>query len=87
MRKTSVYGDSRTLGVYTRAERNEKLHNLYPSPYIIRMIKSRRMRWARHVASMWDTVNAYRILARKPEGKRPHRRPKHKLENNIKNVS
>jgi hypothetical protein len=47
---------------------NEELHNLYPSPNIIRMIKSRRMRWTGHVARMGETRNAYRG---KPEGKRP----------------
>jgi hypothetical protein len=50
-----------------------KLHNeeLYSSPNIIRMIKSRKMRWAGHVGRMGDTRNAYRILVGKPEGKRP----------------
>jgi hypothetical protein len=41
---------------------NEELHNLYSSPYIIRMIKSRRIRRTRHVARMWEKRNAYRIL-------------------------
>jgi hypothetical protein len=41
---------------------NEELHNLYSSPNIIRMIKSRRIRWARHVARMGEKRNAYRIL-------------------------
>jgi hypothetical protein len=45
-----------------------ELHNLYSSPNIIRMIKSRRMRWAGHVARMGETRNAYRILVEKPEG-------------------
>jgi hypothetical protein len=44
---------------------------LHSSPSIIRMIKSRRMRWAGHVAQMADKRNAYRILVGKPEGKRP----------------
>jgi hypothetical protein len=50
---------------------NEELHNLYPSTSIIRIIKSRRMRWARHVARMGEKMNIYRLLIRKPEGKRP----------------
>jgi hypothetical protein len=54
---------------------NEELHNLYSSPNIIRMIKSRRMRWAGHVARMGENRNAYRILVGKPEGKRPLERP------------
>jgi hypothetical protein len=48
---------------------NEQLHNLYSSPNIIRMIKSRRMRWAGHVARMGEKRNAYRILVGKPVGK------------------
>jgi hypothetical protein len=51
--------------------RNEELHNLYSLPNIIRMIKSRKMRWAGHVALMVAKRNAYTILIRKPEGKRP----------------
>jgi hypothetical protein len=47
---------------------NEKLHNLYFSPSIIRMIKSRRMRWAGNVARMGEKRNSYRILVGKPEG-------------------
>jgi hypothetical protein len=50
---------------------NEELHNLYSSSNIIRMIQSRRRRWAGHVARMGETRNAYRILVGKPEGKRP----------------
>jgi hypothetical protein len=50
---------------------NEELHNLYSSPSIIRMIKSRRMRWAARVARMAAKRNAYRILVGKPEGTRP----------------
>jgi hypothetical protein len=49
----------------------EELHHLYSSPNIIRMIKSRRMRWAGHVAQLRETRNVYRILVGKPEGKRP----------------
>jgi hypothetical protein len=50
---------------------NEELHNLYSSPSIIRMIKSRRMRWTGYVARMGEKRNAYRILVGNPEGKRP----------------
>jgi hypothetical protein len=53
---------------------NEKLHNLRSSPNIIRMIKSRRVRWARPVARMGENRNTYRILAGKREGNRPLRR-------------
>jgi hypothetical protein len=50
---------------------NEELHDLYPSPSIIRIIKARRMRWAGHVARMGEKRNAYRFLVGKPEGRRP----------------
>jgi hypothetical protein len=52
-----------------RKMHTEELHNLYSSPNIIRMIKSRMMRWAGHVARMGKTRNAYRMLLGKPEGK------------------
>jgi hypothetical protein len=48
---------------------NEDHHNLYSSPSIIRMIKSRRMRWAGHAARMGEKRNAHRILVGKPDGK------------------
>jgi hypothetical protein len=55
---------------------NEEPHNLYSSPNRIRMIKSRRMKWAGHVARMGATRNAYRTLVGKPERKRPLGRPR-----------
>jgi hypothetical protein len=63
---------------------NEELHNLYSSPSIIRIIKSKRMRWARHVARMGEKRNVYRLLVGKPEGKRPLGRPRHRWIDNIK---
>jgi hypothetical protein len=63
---------------------NEELHNLYSSPNIIRMIKSRRMRWTGHVARMGEKRNAYRILVGKPEGRRPVGRPRRRWVDNIK---
>jgi hypothetical protein len=64
----------------------EKTHNedLYSLPSIIRIIKSRRMRWVRHVARMGEERNAYRLLVGKPEGKRPLRRPRCRWVDNIK---
>jgi hypothetical protein len=50
---------------------SEELHNLYSSPDIIRQIKSRRMRWARHVARMGEERKLYKVLVGKPEGKKP----------------
>jgi hypothetical protein len=49
---------------------NEELHDLYSLPCIIRIIKSRRMRWGGHVAQMGEKRNAYRLLVGKPEGQR-----------------
>jgi hypothetical protein len=63
---------------------NEELHILYSSPIIIRKFKSRRMRWAGHVARMGEERNVYRVLIGKPEGKRPLGRPRHKWENGIR---
>jgi hypothetical protein len=63
---------------------NEELHNLYSSPNIIRMIKSRRMRWVGRVARMGEKRNAYIISVRRPEGKRGLGRPRRKLGDNIK---
>jgi hypothetical protein len=63
---------------------NEELHNLYYSSSTIRIIKSRRMRRAGHVARMGEKRNAYRILVGKPEGKRPLGRPRRRWVANIK---
>jgi hypothetical protein len=54
---------------------NEELHGLYSSPSVIRIIKSRKMRWAGHVARMEEKRNMYRLLVGKSEGKRPQGRP------------
>jgi hypothetical protein len=66
-----------------RKLQNEELHNLYSSPSIIRIIKSRRMRWAGHVARMREKRNVYRLLVGKPEGKRPLGRPRRRWIDNI----
>jgi transcription termination factor 2 len=63
---------------------NEELYNLYSLPSVIRMIKSRRMRWAGHIARMEEKRNVYRILVGKPEGKRSLGRPRHRSMDNIK---
>jgi hypothetical protein len=63
---------------------NKELHNLYSSPNIIRIIKSRRMRWVGHVARMGEKRNTYRLLVGKPEGKRPLGRPRCRWIDNIK---
>jgi len=55
---------------------NEELHNLYASSDTVRVIRSRRMRLAGHIACMGEVENAYNILGEKPEGKRPLGRPR-----------
>ncbi|KAJ4425701.1 hypothetical protein ANN_27897 [Periplaneta americana] len=63
---------------------NTELHALYSSPDTIRNIKSRRLRWAGHVARMGESRNVYRFLVGRPEGKRPLGRPRRRWEDNIK---
>jgi hypothetical protein len=80
--KLGPKGDQVT-GVWRKLH-NEELHNLYSSPTIIKMIKSRRMRWAGHVTRMGQKINACRIYMEKPEGKRPLGRPRYSWAYNIK---
>jgi hypothetical protein len=70
--------------LYKLRVHNEELNNLYPSPNIFRVIKSRRIRWMRHVARVGERRGVYRVLVGKTEGKRPLGRPRHKGEDNIK---
>ena len=63
---------------------NEELNDLYSSPNTVRVIKSRKMRWAGHVARMGERRGVYSVLVGKPEGKRPLGRPRHRWEDNIK---
>jgi hypothetical protein len=77
LRRDKVTGEWLTL-------HNEEPYGFYSSPNIIRMIKSRRMRWAGHVARMGEMRDVNRVLVGKPEGKRPLGRPRHRWEDNIK---
>jgi len=61
----------------------EDLNNLYSSPSIVRVIKSRRMRWTWHVARMGEGRGVYRVLVGKPEGRRTLGRPRHRWEDKI----
>jgi len=68
-RRDEVTGEWRRL-------HNEYLNGLYSSPNIVRVIKSRRMRWAGHVARMGEEREVYGVLLEKPEGRRPLRSPR-----------
>jgi len=63
---------------------NEELNDLYSSPNIVRVIKSRRMKWTGHVARVGESTDAYRVLVGKLEGQTPLGRPRHRWEDNIK---
>ena len=76
-RRDGVMGEWRRL-------HNEDLNDLYCSPNIVRVIKSRRMRWAGHVARMDEERGVYRVLVGKPEGKRPLGRPRRRWVDNIR---
>jgi hypothetical protein len=82
---TRIFGPKRdeVTEVWSKL-RNEQLHDLYSSPTIVRVISSRRMRWAGHEARMGEGRGVYRVLVGKPEGKRPLRRPRRRWEDNIK---
>jgi hypothetical protein len=75
-KRDEVKGERRKL-------QNEELHDLYSSPTIVRVIKSRRMRWAGHVAQ-FGRREVCRVLVGKPEGKRPLGRPRSRWEDNVK---
>jgi hypothetical protein len=62
---------------------SDELRNLYSSPNIVRVIKSRRMRWTEHVARMGERRGVYRVLVGRPEGKRSLGRPRRRWEHNI----
>ena len=89
--------ENKVLGKIFGAKRDEitgewrKLHNselraLYSSPNTIRNLKSRRLRWAGHVARMEQFRSAYRVFVGKPESKRPVGRPRRRWEDNIKMI-
>ena len=76
-RRDEVMGEWRRL-------HNEELNDLYSSPNIERVIKSRIMRWAGHVARMGEERRLYTVLMGKPEGKRPLGRPRRRWVDNIR---
>ena len=76
-RRDEVMGEWRRL-------HNKELNDLYSSPNIVQVIKSRGMRWAGHVAHMGEERRVYRVLVGKLEGRRPLGRPRHKWVDNIR---
>ena len=77
--KNSASFSHRNLSCY-----NEELSDLYSLPNVVRVVKSRRMRWAGQVARMGEGRGVHRVLVGKPEGKRPLGRPRRRWEDNIK---
>jgi hypothetical protein len=79
-----IFGPKRDEDGSWRKYHNDELHSLCSSPNIVRAIKSRRMKWAGHVAHMGEGKSVYRVLVGRPEGKRPLGRRRRRWEDNIK---
>jgi hypothetical protein len=80
-----IFGPKRDeVTMECRKLHSEELHNLYSSPDIIRQVKSRRMRWAGHMARMGEERKVYKVLVGKPEGKRPFGKPRRRWEYEIR---
>jgi hypothetical protein len=79
-----IFGPKREGDGSQRKLHNNELHSLNSSYNIVRVIKSRKMRWAGHVARMGEGRGVYRVLVGRPEGKRPLGRPRRRWEYNIK---
>jgi hypothetical protein len=80
-----VFGPKRdVMTVEWRKLHNEELNDVYSLPNTMWVVKSRRMRWAGHVARMGEDRSVHRVLVGKPEGNRPMGRPRHRWEDNIK---
>jgi hypothetical protein len=79
-----IFGPRREEDGSWRKLHNDELHNLYSSPNIAGVIKSRRMRWVGHVACLGEGRGVYGVLDGMPEGKKPMGRPRHRWEDNVK---
>ena len=79
-----IFGPKRDENREWRRLHNQELHSFYRSPNIVRVIKSRRFRWAGHVARMKEGRSAFKILTGKPTGKRPLGKPRRRWEDNIR---
>ena len=80
-----IFGSERdeVTGEWRRLH-NEELNDIYCSPKIVRVVKSRRMRWTGHVASMRERTGVYRVMVGKPDKKSPLGRPRRRWEDKIK---
>jgi hypothetical protein len=78
-----IFGPKREEDGSWRKLHNDELHSLYSSPNIVRVIRSRKMRWAGHLARMGEGRGVYRVLVERPKGKRPLGRPRPRWEDNI----
>jgi hypothetical protein len=81
-----IFGPKREEDRSWRKFHNDELHTLYYSPNIFKVIKSRRMRWVRHVACLGEGRGVYRVLVGRLEGERPLGRPRCRWKDNIKLV-
>jgi hypothetical protein len=79
-----IFGPKREVEGSWRKLHNDELHSLYASPNIVRVIKSRRMRWVEHVARMGEERGVCSVLVGRPEDKRPLGRPRRRCEDNIR---
>jgi hypothetical protein len=78
-----IFGPKRGEDGLWRKLHNDELHNLNSSPNIVRVIKSRKMKWVGHVVHMGEGRGVYRVLVGRPKGKRPLGRPRYRWEDNI----
>jgi hypothetical protein len=79
-----IFGPEREEHGSWKKLHHDELHSLYSSTNIVRVVKSRKMRWAGHEARMEEGRGVYRFLVGRPEGKRPLGRPRLRWEDNIK---
>jgi hypothetical protein len=79
-----IFGPKREEDGSWRKLHSDEIHSLYSSPNIVRVIKSRKMRWAGHVVRMGEGRGVYRVLVGRPGGKGPLERPRRRWEDNIK---
>jgi len=79
LRRIFVPKREEVIGIWRKIS-NEELHNLYSSPNVIRVIKSKTLKRAGHVACMLEVINAYKNFKGKPKGKRPLRTPRRRWE-------